>query len=77
MISPEAIKRRRERDRLKKQRKRARIKAERARVLTAKPISKTSAAYRQIRFGRVPEMSKAQMRAEIARAFENTAQGNF
>ncbi|WP_316227855.1 hypothetical protein [Bradyrhizobium sp. SZCCHNR3015] len=74
MISPEAIERRRERDRLKKQRKRDRIRAGRAKALAAGPksISKTSAAYREIRFGRVPEMSKAQMRAEIARAVENT-----
>jgi hypothetical protein len=74
MISPEAIERRRERDRLKKQRKRAKLKAERARALAASSaqISKTSATYREIRFGKAPEMSKAQMRAEIARAVENT-----
>ena len=66
----EAQERRRARDRLKKARKRAPLKAERAK--TSARGSKTSAAYRMIRFGRPPEMTKAEMRAVIAQAVRNT-----
>lgn len=71
MISDAAKERRRERDRLKKRRKAARLKAERLKALN-QAVSKTSAAYRQIRFGVVPERTKSELRAELARAIMNT-----
>lgn len=73
--SQEAIDNLRRRDREKKARKVARKKAERLAGLKASgtTVSKTSPAYRNIHFGRAPEMTKAQMRAELTAAVMNTA----
>jgi hypothetical protein len=65
-----------ERDKLKKRRRRERHKVEKRNRAEQRSRaargSKTSAAYRMITYGRAPEMTKAQMREEIARALRNT-----
>ena len=70
--TPEQKRKRRARENARKKRKRDAKRAER---LAANPArgSKTSAAYRQIRFGIVPEMTKSELRAVLTQAVINTA----
>jgi hypothetical protein len=65
--------RRRARDRAKSKRRKA---ARRAAKIAASPllaVSKTDPVTRRRLYGPVPEMTKNEMRAEIARAVRNTA----
>lgn len=74
MPSEQAIENRRARDRIKRRKWRAARKAEKMAALVKTDCSKTSAAYRQIRFGIAPEMTKGEMRAMLAEAVRNTAE---
>lgn len=72
--SPEAIERRRERDRIKNRKRRAKARAAKAQAAKSAPPPLILSRNKKWRIGPpAKEMSKAELRAQFVEAIQNTA----